>query len=351
MTATYVYAIIPTGDEAVFDVAGVDDHPMVHSVAYGDLAAVVSASPRTDYRGLQRDEAIRYLMAHQRVVERVMQSFSILPVKFGTVLRDEGSVRGLLEQGEALFRTALERCAGRTQMEVVVVWDLQEVFREIGEEEPIARVKARVAAQPSKNTLATRTTVGQMVQASLERRLTALQERLVPSLQEVGLDLVVNPRMDDSIVANVALLVDETGRGALQQRLELLDRNFGGHLDFRCVGPLPPYSFATVEVQVPSFEAVDEGRCRLGLEEAVPPDEIRRAYRRLARQVHPDVNPEDPEAEAHIAELTHAYEFLTAYAENQGWDAENTREAVCRFDRRTVEGTVLIAVQRQQTAA
>ena len=243
----------------------------LNHLPHRDLAAVVSASPRADYHGLQRDEAVQYLTAHQRVVERVMDRFSILPVKFGTVFADEGWVRAFLEQGETRFRAALQRYAGLRQMEVMVLWNLPEVFQEIGEEEPIARLKARVAAHPNADTLPQRIVVGQMVQASLAQRLTALQDRLLSSLQDLGLDLVVNPTMDDSVVANVALLVDETGRGALERHLELLDRDFEGRLDFRCIGPLPPYSFATVEAQVASFGAVDEARCRLGLGERRSP--------------------------------------------------------------------------------
>ena len=38
---------------------------------------------------------------------------------------------------------------------------------------------------------------------------------------------------------------------------------------------------------------------------------IKRAYRRLARQYHPDVNPNDPKAEERFKEVTEAYEVLS----------------------------------------
>ncbi|MBI4759341.1 MAG: GvpL/GvpF family gas vesicle protein, partial [Chloroflexi bacterium] len=164
MAATYIYAIIPTGDQVIFDVGGVDDdHDEVYSIPHRDLAAVVSASPLADYRGLKRDEAVRYLVPHQRVVEVVMQAFPVLPVKFGTVLPDEAWVRRLLAQGETLFRTTLERFSELVQMEVVVLWNLQEIFREIGNE-PRSNVQTFTR---SNATDAERIAVGEMVQASL----------------------------------------------------------------------------------------------------------------------------------------------------------------------------------------
>lgn len=363
MAATYVYAIIPTGDQVIFDeVAGVDDeHDEVYTVPHHDLAAVVSASPLADYRGLKRDQAARYLVAHQGVVEAVMQVFTILPAKFGTVLPDEASVHRLLAQGDTLFRTALEKFSDQVQMEVVVLWDLQKVFQEIGQEAHIAQLKAQVEGRPPEETLIERVAIGQMVQASLEQRRASLRDYLIHWLGKVSLDLVVNPTMDDSMVANVALLVDEAGQEALDRQLELLDEEFEGQLTLRCVGPLPPYSFATVEVEVPSFEAVDEARRRLGLGETVTPGEIRRVYHRLAGQAHPDHNPDDPEAEARMTELAQAYELLTSYAENvqgsRGAEEQGSKgareqgsrgEHLCTFSREAVEQTLLIAVQRQE---
>ncbi len=49
----------------------------------------------------------------------------------------------------------------------------------------------------------------------------------------------------------------------------------------------------------------------LGVSKGANADEIKKAYRKLARQYHPDVNKNDPEAEAKFKEVSEAYEVLS----------------------------------------
>ena len=48
----------------------------------------------------------------------------------------------------------------------------------------------------------------------------------------------------------------------------------------------------------------------LGLEQGATESEIKRAYRRLARRFHPDINPGDRMAEAQFRQILEAYETL-----------------------------------------
>ena len=52
----------------------------------------------------------------------------------------------------------------------------------------------------------------------------------------------------------------------------------------------------------------------LGVTPQASPTELLRAFRRRARDLHPDVRPDDPEAAARFRELTAAYQALASAA-------------------------------------
>src|SRR5215467_7070263 len=58
----------------------------------------------------------------------------------------------------------------------------------------------------------------------------------------------------------------------------------------------------------------------LGIKKDAKPDEIKKAYRRLARKYHPDVNPGDKTAEDKFKQVQEAYDVLNDPKKKQMYD-------------------------------
>jgi len=65
----------------------------------------------------------------------------------------------------------------------------------------------------------------------------------------------------------------------------------------------------------------------LGIPEQADADQIKQAYRKLAKKYHPDLNPDNPDAETRFKEVAEAYEVLSDEAKRKAYDLTRQKTA------------------------
>jgi hypothetical protein len=127
--------------------------------------------------------------------------------------------------------------------------------------------------------------------------------------------------MNDEMALNVAALLLPAQQSGFDLLVSSLDKEYG-IFDFRLVGPLPPYSFATVTVGSIDFAQVDWARHALGLPEQATREEIKLVHKRSVLAVHPDSANASTDP-GQFQEVTRAFQILRDYC----------REDPCSFRR------------------
>jgi len=318
MDGKYIYGVIRTNaDNGVLDISGLGRSNPVYLKGHKDLSCVLSEYSGIEFSSMSKEEILRCLLIHQMVVEHVMKRHTVLPVKFGTVLATADEVPQLLAQGHSQFVEALAWFQDKVELEVVATWDMGQVLKEISNTKEIRDTRDAIAKTSEQKTLEQRIRLGQMVKSSLNQRRDCYRERMMSLFKPIVVDAQPNALISDELVMNVAFLVEKASLEEFNSRLTELNSLFHNQINFRIIGPLPPYSFATVEVTRLSTQKIEEARQFLRLGEAISEPEVRKAYRRLAAKAHPDCKGGDVLAKTRFIKLHQASELLTSYCRGQ----------------------------------
>jgi hypothetical protein len=251
-----------------------------------------------------------------------MKEYTILPVKFGTIVEGKDEIHRILEQGSSKLTQTLDQMDGLVEIEVAATWDLKQVLEEIGNEAEIVRLKHSVAGKSTSEILETQINAGKLVIESLNRRRESYIGQMVQSLAETALDIQPNTLVADEMVMNVAFLIPRERQEDFDSKVRRVDEAFNDRINFRVIGPLPPYSFSTVGVRRPDPKKIEQARQLLGLGTDVSQKELKEAYRRLAARSHPDVRLDDGTGYKRFARLREAFVLLRDYCQGQNGGVE-----------------------------
>lgn len=324
-TGKYIYGIIPrlcsgqvsSNEEKSFGTYGLIGED-AYTISYQDIAAVVSDSKVVDYTKLRKDMLARLLVNHQTVIEKIMApGNTIIPMRFGTNAQDKTEVKEILTEGYNLIRAIFEKIKDKVEIDVAATWiDFNSVIKEAGEGKEIKELKEKLLSNPKGINTDDQIKIGFIIKKELDKRKDNYGSEIQETLKTVSLDYKIHDLMDDKMVIDIAFLIDKAKREDFDKKVEELNIKFNEKLKFRCVGPLPPYSFYTLETKKIKFEKIDWARKKLRFSsDSVRKDEIKQAYNALAFSLHPDKNPDTPGTEKEFDEVNKAYKILWEYCQ------------------------------------
>lgn len=356
----YIYGVIKSGIEEFFDLAGIgalesacrlaestdvaceiEVPARAYTVLFRDISAVVSDSEALDYTQIPKHTLARLLLRHQEVIEKIMARHTIIPMKLGTCVNDAGEVKNILAKGYRTIKNVFERAQNSIEIDVVATLnDFSSFLLQVSQEDAIQQLKQSLLNNEQGITTDDRIKIGILLKQHIDRKRKEYACRIEAALGESAQSVKAHDLMNDAMVSNAAFLVDRGRQHSFEQQVAKLNASFEEKLNFRCVGPLPAYSFYTLEVKRARFEEIDWAKKQLGIVDGlVTANDIKKAHHRSALACHPDKNPDTPGIEKKFDDMTRAYKILLDY-----YRASNPVEDVdgCCLDEGAVEQNAVL---------
>jgi hypothetical protein len=283
----------------------------VYSVTYKELSAIVSNTPFIDYKTMTKDLLLRSLLDHQKVIEQVMDSYATIPFKFGSLARNEQEVKQILAQGHSLFKSLLPWVRERVEFELVATWDREKVFKALyAEESEIRFLQKIIGTKSEENPFLEKIKLGKLVRQCLLKKKVPSREQIISQLKECAESYCDHDVMDDIMILNTAFLLRKEMEKEFDRRVQYLDHTFLGEVSFKVIGPLPLYSFGCIEVEWASAGEIREALSLLGLSENTSLTDVRTAYYRKAKSLHPDKTGESLNSPSEFEKVVKAFHLL-----------------------------------------
>lgn len=313
----YIYGIIKISDSQEAQDFSIDNTavPHVFTIPFQDIAAVVSSNPWIVYDSLEQEKVVKDLAIHNFVIEKGMERFTIVPVKFGTMVETKDEVLALLDKGHILLRDMLNQMQGHIELDVVARWDLSKILATISRENDQIREKQQEIVEKGENaSIEDKLILGQYVGQVLKTKKVEYQQVVLHALEQEAEDVCSHDLAGDEMIFNAAFLLGKQHKDVFYRAIDSLDQHLENRIHFRIVGPLPPYSFATIEVKRVALASIDEAKKTLHLPIEITARSVRDAYHELAKEYHPDKSSEEDSCE--FQRIHAAYTTLHDFVEN-----------------------------------
>jgi len=288
----------------------------VYAITFQNISAIVSDRESTHLNYYNRESLGYLLVHHQKTIEELQSKgfLMIIPMRLGTIVNSKEEVNKILSNGYGLIIETLKKIEYLTEIDLVVTWaNFTEVLQGIAELEDVKELKNDIMKDNGLITKVDQVKMGLFVKEKFDKKNKATELKILDALSPLGLDITMNEVMNDEMVTNSAFLINRNKQEKFEQAIDQLDEEYNNTLNFKLIGPLPCYSFYTLEVQELNPEKVEQAKEELKLGVETSESEIKKAYLGKAKLFHPDAHLKNDDEE-NFNRINKAYHTLIDYS-------------------------------------
>lgn len=310
----YIYGIVPNHYST--EMFRLLENDGLFAIRFLNISAIVAYTDLENIDYADRESLGYLLVEHQQIIEELMnEGFTMLvPIKLGTIVTSQEDVVKILTNAHDLMVDTLQKIEYLTELDITITWaNFSTILTEIANHPDVSSLKAEILSKSDKLSQVDQVKIGMLIQEKIKEKNKAVELIMLDALAGFTEDMMIHETMNDEMITNTAFLLNRKKRELFEQKINSLDVEYEASMNFKIVGPLPCYSFYTLEIKELNSNDITAAIKELGLTEVMSESNIKKAYLRKAKIFHPDAQMIEGNEES-FTRINQAYHTMLDYS-------------------------------------
>jgi hypothetical protein len=262
----YLYGIIDSSDQITESIYGLEGTG-VYNIPFCDIGAVVS-----EINQPIQDVTEGTVLEHEAIVEKLMADFTVLPVRFQTVIDGRYNLLSMMQSHYRDFKDNLERLCNKFEFGIKVIWSAdkikENIIKTLNKEQ---QKKLELGSSPSKKFMKDK-----FDKYKIDKEFEAKADKLIKVMDIFFSKFAAEKRIDklktENLLLDAVYLVEKDKESNFREAFRHIK---SARSDFKYLfsGPWPAYNFVVLSKksgllrepeQADLFDKVTQSRMLVG---------------------------------------------------------------------------------------
>jgi hypothetical protein len=235
----YLYGIIDSSDQINESICGLEGAG-VYNISFCDIGAVVNEISQPIQRVTEGT-----VLEHEAVVEKLMADFTILPVRFQTIIDGRDNLLSMMQSYYKDFKDNLERLQNKFEFGIKVIWPSDKIKRNIIK----VLVKSKQSVPVSGDSPNSRFMKEKFEKYKLNKEFEAKADRFIKVMDIFFGRFAAEKKLEKlktrDLLLDAVYLVEKAKESDFREAFEHIKSAHPG-LKYLFSGPWPPYNFVVL---------------------------------------------------------------------------------------------------------
>lgn len=240
MTKIYTYGIVDSNNAIADPIKGLGGAE-VYNIPYLDIGILAS-----NVHEKVKNANPKHVLEHEEVVEKLMENFTILPMRFCTIFDKRENVLSMMKEYYADFKENLDNLRNKVEFGIKVIW-------------PGDMVKKRISDMCNKNSHIVsavnspgKTFINEKYRTyKIDKEFEKEADRCIAAIDNFFRSAVIEKKYEklesNNLLLSASYLVEKGNQDDFKQAFERLTKSVNADFKYLFSGPWPPYNFINLK--------------------------------------------------------------------------------------------------------